>query len=285
MKKSISKKNFGFGLKDKGMFKRIVCLSSAVMISATGVSVFGLQPEQIKDLKSFNIMVGDSADSTDLRENDYITRAEFCKMVAVMTGYTDEEINQELNKDDGLFEDVPNSHWAYKYVSFCHKNGLVNGSYALRWAPEENKEITVTPVDKTEIEYNVYPEDGLNRGENTETEEISVFNPEDNITYQDALKVLVCVLGYEPFAEMNGGYPAGYVNAAKRYKILDKNFKGEDYITRGEAAEAVHNALYIPLMKEKVQDSSEDNVESGEYIIADGNNGTTLETLYLKYFK
>ena len=41
-----------------------------------------------------------------------------------------------------------------------------------------------------------------------------MFMPNDTISYFEALKIIVCALGYKPVAEANGGFPSGYVSAA-----------------------------------------------------------------------
>lgn len=42
----------------------------------------------------------------------------------------------------------------------------------------------------------------------------TLFYPEDDITYMQAVKMIVATAGYMPQAEINGGYPNGYVLAA-----------------------------------------------------------------------
>ena len=46
------------------------------------------------------------------------------------------------------------------------------------------------------------------------------FRPEDKILENEALKILVCALGYGSSAEKSGGYPNGYVSEAVRLKLL-----------------------------------------------------------------
>ena len=36
------------------------------------------------------------------------------------------------------------------------------------------------------------------------------FGPDDAVKYEEAVKMLVCALGYEPMATSKGGYPTGY---------------------------------------------------------------------------
>ena len=46
------------------------------------------------------------------------------------------------------------------------------------------------------------------------------FNPELNISLQEAVKIMVSSLGYTAVANQNGGYPSGYMREASRLKLL-----------------------------------------------------------------
>ena len=47
------------------------------------------------------------------------------------------------------------------------------------------------------------------------------FNPEDTISYQDAVVILVNALGYNYYANANGGYTTGYFYAGKSIGLLN----------------------------------------------------------------
>lgn len=49
-----------------------------------------------------------------------------------------------------------------------------------------------------------------------------LYLPDQNITYQQAVKIMVCLLGYSEYAEQNGGYPQGYLKCAELLGISDK---------------------------------------------------------------
>ena len=78
------------------------------------------------------------------------------------------------------------------------------------------------------------------------------FHPEKAVTIEETIKVLVCLLGYEYFALIKGGYPDGYIEQAKELGLLDgkddllENTQSE--CTRGIIAELLFPAiLEIPL--------------------------------------
>lgn len=107
--------------------------------------------------------------------------------------------------------------------------------------------------------------------------EDGTFMPENGVTAQEAIKIIVNLLGYSPFAESNGGYPSGYLKTASRYGILkDMTLDFEKTIIREEVATLIDNALDVPMMTE---------VKDGEYIICDGSSHECpLSTLATKNF-
>lgn len=69
------------------------------------------------------------------------------------------------------------------------------------------------------------------------------FNPDNIITYSEALSILVKAMGYSPVAENRGGYPGGYISVASKIKLTG-GF-GSDYnaeMTGGMTAQILLNA-------------------------------------------
>ena len=72
-----------------------------------------------------------------------------------------------------------------------------------------------------------------------------IFMPERSVNYFEAVKMMVAVLGYEEFAEDQGGYPGGYNMQAGKMGLLKDVTAKEGTITRGEVAQLLYNALSI----------------------------------------
>ena len=77
------------------------------------------------------------------------------------------------------------------------------------------------------------------------------FRPDEQITYAEAVTILVRALGYEPRAQANGGFPTGYLVTASDIG-LTKNVSGsaDQPISRGDVAQLAFNALTINLMEQ-----------------------------------
>lgn len=75
------------------------------------------------------------------------------------------------------------------------------------------------------------------------------FRAEEPVTYEQALKMIVCTLGYGAFAQELGGWPEGYTHQASTLG-LDKNISGVIGYAgapRGVIAQALYNALEVSL--------------------------------------
>ena len=71
-----------------------------------------------------------------------------------------------------------------------------------------------------------------------------LFGPEDKVTYEQAVKMIVCTLGFVTEATAQGGYPSGYLAVADA-KAITKNTKGEvgAPAPRGLIAQLIYNSL------------------------------------------
>ena len=75
------------------------------------------------------------------------------------------------------------------------------------------------------------------------------FGPDDPVTYEQALKMVVCMLGYQTDAEAKGGYPTGYHSEASTLD-LQKGITGVGYSAnapREIVAQIMYNALEVKL--------------------------------------
>lgn len=107
------------------------------------------------------------------------------------------------------------------------------------------------------------------------------FGPEDNVTYEQAVKMLVCALGYEPMAYNIVGdntelvWPGGYLAAASQLNILT-GVNGTQGVAakRWQVARLVYNSLEVDLMEKTMYQNEE------RYVITDKNILNNYLNLY-----
>ncbi|MBE5040428.1 S-layer homology domain-containing protein [Ructibacterium gallinarum] len=73
----------------------------------------------------------------------------------------------------------------------------------------------------------------------------NLFEPDNPVTLAEAVKLMVCALGYQAPAEDKGGYPFGYLSIAQQYDLLlGVNITDtQQPMTRGETAILCQNTL------------------------------------------
>ena len=101
------------------------------------------------------------------------------------------------------------------------------------------------------------------------------FEPDNPVTYEQAIKMVVCTLGYETNAKLKGGYPQGYLAVGEDTLSLNKNIVNQansDPATRQVIAQVVYNALEVEIQ------------EKNQLGIWEGSDKTILED-YLKVKK
>ncbi len=75
------------------------------------------------------------------------------------------------------------------------------------------------------------------------------FNPSAKITTHEALKMVLCAVGYGEYANIKGGYPTGYMFIARRLGIT---MKEEGDLTLYNAIQLLYSALLTPLYEQVV---------------------------------
>ena len=72
------------------------------------------------------------------------------------------------------------------------------------------------------------------------------FQPEASVTYEQAVKMIVCALNYGTAAEALGGYPAGYIQQASKLNLLKNAASANtEPSPRGIVAQLLYNRGHI----------------------------------------
>lgn len=111
--------------------------------------------------------------------------------------------------------------------------------------------------------------------------EDGTFKPEEPVKYEEAVKMIMMTLGYEPFAKNNGGYPNGYLLAAARSGVTSGVVSGVvgQPATRETVIKLLDNALETPLMGEATWTFNGED----EYTIYNGKGDYEKRTLLSEY--
>lgn len=97
------------------------------------------------------------------------------------------------------------------------------------------------------------------------------FRPEEPVSYEQAIKMLVSVLGYDVYAMNKGGYPVGYLVVAADKK-LTKDIAGDAgaAMTKGTLVQLLYNALDVDLMEASAFGSNtEYTIQSGKTLLSE----------------
>lgn len=138
-----------------------------------------------------------------------VTRAEFTKMVVTMLGSSEVAAATAAAGKDTTFTDVAATHWAAGYITA----GTSQGTQFIT---------------------------GMGDG---------TFAPDASVTYAQAMKMLVCSLGYETYAVNNGGWPSGYLTWGYNLEISSgvSDVQNETALTRAQCAQMIDNAIKAPI--------------------------------------
>ena len=116
-------------------------------------------------------------------------------------------------------------------------------------ATEIETEDSKTDEKFSDVDTNHWAYDYINKAQNINIINgygDSTFKPENTVTYNEFIKMLVCVTGYGDKAEEKGGYPNGYIAVAEEIGITEGIvFKGDDEITRNDVGIMILNVLNI----------------------------------------
>lgn len=70
------------------------------------------------------------------------------------------------------------------------------------------------------------------------------FLPDENITYEQAVKILVSILGGDPIAEVSGGYEIGYIKTAEDMKLFEGlSYRRDASVSGSEGVTMIRNAF------------------------------------------
>ncbi len=175
------------------------------------------------------------------------------------------------------FSDVPDDHSYKKAITTLSKLNVINGYENNTFEPDKNitraeftKIIVYTlgydkVTDKITQFTDVSEDHWANANIKTAYDlgiingfDETTFKPDDPVTYEQALKMVVCTLGYQSLAEQKGGYPLGYQSQAASLGLTDgvSGVTYESNASRGVIAQVMYNALEVDMVDSLTMTSS-----------------------------
>lgn len=151
----------------------------------------------------------------------------------------------------------------YEDGTFRPDNTITRAEFAAVMTRVLNMESFVSSMDATSVFTDMKNADGSNHWSNGyvkfayDTGIISgmgdgTFAPDSPVTYEQAIKMVVCTLGYGDSAVEKGGWPQGYLEVATTELGLAKNASvspSSSPASRGVVAQIVYNSLNVELVE------------------------------------
>ena len=108
------------------------------------------------------------------------------------------------------------------------------------------------------------------------------FDPDANVTYVQAQKMLVSAIGYETYAQAQGGWPTGYKTYAASLDITKgiSGIKDSTELTRAQVAQMIDNAMDTPLCVIASWKPEWNGTKTPNLEVRDGKEGRAYETLF-----
>lgn len=197
--------------------KKVISAVAALAVSASSIVAFAAGYPDVPETASYAQAVSELSalgvingyEDGTFAPDKNVTRAEITKMIVTALGSSSMSAAEAATGKDTQFNDVKGTHWASGYVTVGTSSG-------------------------TQF---------INGYSDTE------FGPDDNVTYVQAIKMLVAALGYTTYAENNGGWPNGYLSYGYSLDIT-KGITGvsnDTQVTRAQVAQMIDNAVKAPI--------------------------------------
>lgn len=193
------------------------------------------------------------------------------------------------------FPDVPNTHKYYYAINTLSEMGVINGYDDGTFQPEgQVTRAEFTKMITVALGVNIVPSsagtgftdvavDHWAAGNIAAAAGMGIINgmgdgtflPEDNVTYEQAVKMVVAALGYNQRALAQGGYPAGYMAVGASIGVLKGISDGvaTEPAMRGTIAQLIYNMLDVEQVdpttgatKPSINESSDKTTSKGQVI-------------------
>ena len=196
--------------------KKVISAIAALAVSASSIVAFAAGYPDVPETASYKqavteltaLGIVEGTDNGTFEPDQNVTRAQIAKMIVAGEGSSNLSSAEAQKGKDTKFADVTGSHWASGFIAVATAEGTK----------------FVDGYSDTE------------------------FGPEDNVTFAQAVKMIVSALGYSTYAENEGGWPGGYLNYGYSLGIANGVTASNDTeLTRAQVAQMIDNAIKAPI--------------------------------------
>lgn len=213
--------------------KKILSYILTVCFVCSGLSVISAETnenvnsEAIETVTEIGIMEKE-ADGT-FASDDNLTRAEFAKIIANIYNY---------DSDDGKISEWKSSFFegVFEETDFIPPEVMNQEEFVLFEDVYSNNEAY--------DEIALVSQMGIMVGTGN-----NYFEPDGNVTVEQALKVILTMMGYGYQANLVGGFPMGFRQVASQNGMIKGISDLSGYASKGDIAKLVYNAFDVPLMQ------------------------------------
>lgn len=161
---------------------------------------------------------------------------------------TSETDNEAASMAVSLLEEL---EVIYEQSEFAYSSSITRADFAVYAARTLGIDDKITDkatryyVDTAQYDYAAYSVNTLVEKGILSVDDERLFRPSEAITFDEAVKIVVCMTGYRPVAEARGGYPGGYISTATSLKLIQGLSMGGVF-SLNDAAILLYNALIVP---------------------------------------
>lgn len=193
-------------------------------------------------LSNLGIMVGDDNGNANLDKN--MTRAEFAQLIKNILTFAN--VNGADEESGGS---VDESIWSDSFFgSDDNSDQIITDTSSNSGAVVETVEVVdfedVTTIHWAYDAINFVRDLGIMNGRSE-----TVFDPDGEVKTNEVIKTVMVMLGYKQIAEVNGGYPTGYLKFAQKENLTYGAPAGE-ICSRGAIAVILKNAMDAKMLME-----------------------------------
>ena len=186
-----------------------------------------------------------------------MTRAEFAEIISAITGHT-KQVNLEK--------------W-YEYFFKRESDFIIPVSEDTRFLDVSEDYWAYSSIEAAAVA-------GYMSGDGT-----GYFRPDDIITYQEVISVIIKTINCVPLANRAGGWPTGYASVASELGILDRiSMRLTNGATREDVANIIYNTFNVSIMENHesgmVVEPSKKRTFLTEYLNLDLAEGTITANSY-----